>query len=130
MSVKLILPLFFVALICACADKSSIESETLGKFNTERDLYLAHFDLRPMWMTLTLSLQLQLCWLIRVLREYNITQLRERTEPRAANMFLPMTSLNWHSDRTGQMPTAISAVLWMKSNQLQQQLCKMAGKSG
>jgi hypothetical protein len=46
MSTKLILPLFLFALICSCANKSSTESETLGKFNTERDLYLAHFDLK------------------------------------------------------------------------------------
>lgn len=46
MSYKRILPLFLFALICSCADDRSSESDYLGKFNTERDLYLAHFDLK------------------------------------------------------------------------------------
>lgn len=46
MSYKRILPLLLFALICSCADDRSSESDYLGKFNSERDLYLAHFDLK------------------------------------------------------------------------------------
>ncbi|NQT61587.1 MAG: hypothetical protein HQ556_01400 [Candidatus Marinimicrobia bacterium] len=43
---KLILSLFLFALIFSCADKKRTESDYLGDFNKERDLYLAHFDLK------------------------------------------------------------------------------------
>ena len=46
MSCKLIQSLFLFALLFSCTDKSSSDSVTIGKFNTEKDLYLAHFDLK------------------------------------------------------------------------------------
>jgi len=46
MSYKLILPLLLFSIICSCTDNKSGESEYLGKFNIDRDLYLAHFDLK------------------------------------------------------------------------------------
>lgn len=41
---KLILHLILFALICSCKDASRTESEYLGNFNIDKDLYLAHFD--------------------------------------------------------------------------------------
>jgi hypothetical protein len=46
MSCKLILSLFLFALLFSCTDKSPSDSETLGKFSIDKDLYLAHFDLK------------------------------------------------------------------------------------
>ncbi|MCF7807797.1 MAG: hypothetical protein K9M49_07140 [Candidatus Marinimicrobia bacterium] len=41
-----IISLVLILLIGSCGAKKSTESEYLGKFNIERDLYLAHFDLK------------------------------------------------------------------------------------
>lgn len=41
-----LLPTLLIALMCSCGSIDQFDSDLLGKFNTDRDLYLAHFDLK------------------------------------------------------------------------------------
>ncbi|MBD3225518.1 MAG: hypothetical protein GF313_12385 [Caldithrix sp.] len=43
---NVILSITLFALVCSCGNSNRAESDYLGKFNKDQDLYLAHFDLK------------------------------------------------------------------------------------
>ncbi|PWN06033.1 hypothetical protein [Rhodohalobacter mucosus] len=43
---KVIPGILLIAFLCSCGDKAPADSDYLGKFNIETDLYFAHFDLK------------------------------------------------------------------------------------